>query len=272
MGAVLLSGAAAACGQRLAATLGKGPRERTLTAGVAARAQSGLPRAKSTRSAQESPGASAGGRGAKRSHCMRYFVTGATGFIGKRLVQALLARRGSVVHFLLRPESEGKLAGLLDYWGEDSRPRAGGAGLRRPDGEKAWRFRRRHQKAQGPRRPLLPPGGGLRPLGRRRVADRRQHRRHARGRRVRRGDRRRPLAPRQLDRRRRLVRRRVSRGHVRRGRGPRSSVLHDQAREREDRAQASRSCRGRSIARRSSSAIRRPARSTRSTAPTTSSS
>jgi NAD(P)-dependent dehydrogenase (short-subunit alcohol dehydrogenase family) len=48
---------------------------------------------------------------------MHYFVTGATGFIGKRLVKTLLARRGSVVHFLLRPESEGKVASLLDYWG-----------------------------------------------------------------------------------------------------------------------------------------------------------
>jgi NAD(P)-dependent dehydrogenase (short-subunit alcohol dehydrogenase family) len=48
---------------------------------------------------------------------MHYFVTGATGFIGKRLVKTLLARRGSTVHFLLRSESEGKVAGLLAYWG-----------------------------------------------------------------------------------------------------------------------------------------------------------
>ena len=48
---------------------------------------------------------------------MQYFVTGATGFIGKRLVKTLLARRGATVHFLLRPESEGKVAALLDYWG-----------------------------------------------------------------------------------------------------------------------------------------------------------
>ncbi len=48
---------------------------------------------------------------------MHYFVTGATGFIGKRLVKALLARRGSVVHFLVRPGSENKLAALYEYWG-----------------------------------------------------------------------------------------------------------------------------------------------------------
>ena len=48
---------------------------------------------------------------------MQYFVTGATGFIGKRLVKKLLERKGSVVYFLLRPESEGKVAGLRRYWG-----------------------------------------------------------------------------------------------------------------------------------------------------------
>jgi NAD(P)-dependent dehydrogenase (short-subunit alcohol dehydrogenase family) len=48
---------------------------------------------------------------------MQYFVTGATGFIGKRLVKKLLERKGAVVHFLLRKESEGKVAELRDYWG-----------------------------------------------------------------------------------------------------------------------------------------------------------
>ena len=48
---------------------------------------------------------------------MQYFVTGATGFIGKRLVKKLLERKGSVVHYLLRPESLGKAAALNDYWG-----------------------------------------------------------------------------------------------------------------------------------------------------------
>src|SRR5258708_1659533 len=53
-----------------------------------------------------------------REITMHYFVTGATGFIGKRLVKTLLARRGATVHFLLRRESEAKVAALLDYWGE----------------------------------------------------------------------------------------------------------------------------------------------------------
>lgn len=48
---------------------------------------------------------------------MQYFVTGATGFIGKRLVKALLARKGAKVHFLVRPGSESKLEALYEYWG-----------------------------------------------------------------------------------------------------------------------------------------------------------
>ena len=48
---------------------------------------------------------------------MQYFVTGATGFIGKRLVKKLLERKGAVVHFLLRKESESKVDALREYWG-----------------------------------------------------------------------------------------------------------------------------------------------------------
>lgn len=48
---------------------------------------------------------------------MQYFVTGATGFIGKRLVKKLLARKGSVVYFLMREASRDKVAGLLEFWG-----------------------------------------------------------------------------------------------------------------------------------------------------------
>ena len=48
---------------------------------------------------------------------MQYFVTGATGFIGKRLVKKLLERKGSVVHFLIRKESENKVEGLRTFWG-----------------------------------------------------------------------------------------------------------------------------------------------------------
>ena len=39
--------------------------------------------------------------------------------IGKRLVRKLLARRGAVVHFLIRPESQDKVATLHEYWGVD---------------------------------------------------------------------------------------------------------------------------------------------------------
>ena len=50
---------------------------------------------------------------------MHYFVTGATGFIGKRLVAKLLERKGSVVHFLVREKSAKRVDELLEWWGVD---------------------------------------------------------------------------------------------------------------------------------------------------------
>lgn len=50
---------------------------------------------------------------------MTYFLTGASGFIGKRLVKKILARKGTVVHFLVRDDKVEKLAKLYQYWGVD---------------------------------------------------------------------------------------------------------------------------------------------------------
>ena len=48
---------------------------------------------------------------------MTYFVTGATGFIGKRLVKKLLERPGAVVYFLVREKSQAKVARLQQFTG-----------------------------------------------------------------------------------------------------------------------------------------------------------
>ena len=50
---------------------------------------------------------------------MDYFVTGATGFIGKRLVRKLLSRPGTTVHFLTRSKEPARLEALYAYWGTD---------------------------------------------------------------------------------------------------------------------------------------------------------
>jgi NAD(P)-dependent dehydrogenase (short-subunit alcohol dehydrogenase family) len=46
---------------------------------------------------------------------MTYFVTGATGFIGRRLVERLLERKGKI-HVLVREDSQGRLDELIEHW------------------------------------------------------------------------------------------------------------------------------------------------------------
>ena len=59
-----------------------------------------------------------------------YFITGASGFIGKRLVKKILARGDTTVYYLSRAtgaKGDKQRAGLLEYWGVDgeaSHPRA----------------------------------------------------------------------------------------------------------------------------------------------------
>ena len=53
---------------------------------------------------------------------MNYFVTGATGFIGKRLVARLLGRPDATIYFLTRAVEQSHLQDLYAYWGcDDSR-------------------------------------------------------------------------------------------------------------------------------------------------------
>jgi NAD(P)-dependent dehydrogenase (short-subunit alcohol dehydrogenase family) len=51
----------------------------------------------------------------------RYFLTGATGFIGRHLVERLLERRDGDIHVLVREESREKLDGLIERWGAGDR-------------------------------------------------------------------------------------------------------------------------------------------------------
>jgi NAD(P)-dependent dehydrogenase (short-subunit alcohol dehydrogenase family) len=47
---------------------------------------------------------------------MAYFITGATGFIGRRLVEELLQKRQGKVYVLVRPDSRGRLDDLIERW------------------------------------------------------------------------------------------------------------------------------------------------------------
>ena len=69
---------------------------------------------------------------------MTYFVTGATGFIGKRLVKKLLARRGSTVYFLVRKESLDKVPALLEEVRTQMKTRGNPSRGVEGEGDSAW--------------------------------------------------------------------------------------------------------------------------------------
>ncbi|MEF8723651.1 MAG: SDR family oxidoreductase [Candidatus Accumulibacter phosphatis] len=52
---------------------------------------------------------------------MNYFVTGATGFIGKRLITKLLARPDAVVYFLVRSVEADRIQELYEFWKSDEK-------------------------------------------------------------------------------------------------------------------------------------------------------
>ena len=202
---------------------------------------------------------------------MTYFVTGATGFIGRHLVEELLDREGDV-HVLVREGSQ-RAARRADRsrWGGERRVKPV---RRRPDASRALGVDPAlDRRARGQDRPLLPPRRRLR-HDRRRGAQRARRTSRARA------------TPSTLANAldagclhhvssiavAGAVQGPVPRGHVRRGPAARHRLPPHEVRVRADRARGGAACPGGSTARRSSSATRAPARWTRSTAPTTSSS
>ena len=93
---------------------------------------------------------------------MAYFVTGATGFIGRRLVERLLERKGKI-HVLVREDSLGRLDELIERW-EDI---AGGTGGKRVHpwsgtcADRSWGWTTSRWESSRDHRALLPSCGGL---------------------------------------------------------------------------------------------------------------
>src|SRR6188472_90671 len=73
---------------------------------------------------------------------MSYFVTGATGFIGRHLVERLLARPDGEIHVLVRAGSRGRLDDLVARWGPEAgervRPVVGDLQSERLGVDEAW--------------------------------------------------------------------------------------------------------------------------------------
>ena len=158
---------------------------------------------------------------------MAYFVTGATGFIGRFLVANLL-KRGEPVYVLVRKGSQKKLAELRDdYWGATDKQVIGIVGdlgkanlgvsaddLKKLKGKIAHFF---HLAAIYDLSASAEAQHAANVDGTRHAVEFAD------------GDRRGLLPPRELDCGGRSLRRRLPRGHVRGGRRPRSSLFQDQA-------------------------------------------
>ena len=163
---------------------------------------------------------------------MTYFVTGATGFIGRHLVERLLEPRRR--HPRARPRGLPATTGSADRPVGRAGPRAAGRGRPRPAAARPDRQRRRTPTWPG--EALLPPRGDLRHDRGRGAQPRAQRRRHPARRRPRQRARGRLPAPRVVDRRGRRVQGPVPRGHVRRGAAAAVAVPPHEVRVRTPRA------------------------------------
>ena len=164
-----------------------------------------------------------------------YFVTGATGFIGRHLLERLLEREGDI-HVLVRAGSREKLDAIV-----------AAARRRRPDQARGRRPRRsRCSASTRPTRDALRGNvdhffhlAAIYDMAADEDAERAaQRRRHAARRRARQRPRGGPLPPRLLDRGRRHLRGPLHRGHVRRGPAAAHAVPPDEVRGREARPRA----------------------------------